>query len=148
MIINLRDISRMMRMQYEGKASQKRILIILYESGVITQKKLTERLGIKPGSSSEILSKMENAGLIVRRPNDADRRTTDVLLTERGRACASEASNQRKQRHKDMFACLSEEEKTILLSLLEKIRTDWENKIVECREPYGVRSHRRYHHRG
>ena len=46
LILHLRDISHMMRMQYEGKASQKRILIILRESGTLTQKELTERLGV------------------------------------------------------------------------------------------------------
>ena len=58
LIINLRDIGHMMRMQYEGKASQKRILIILSKLETITQNELTVRLGIQPGSVSEILTKL------------------------------------------------------------------------------------------
>ena len=59
LIISLRDLHHTMRSLYEGKASQKRILIILNESETITQRDLTERLGIQPGSASEILSKLE-----------------------------------------------------------------------------------------
>lgn len=130
LIMNLRNISHMMRGQYEGKASQKRILIILHESDALTQKELTERLGIQPGSASEILSKLENAGLITRTPNEADRRTTDIQLTNTGMKLALEAVEQRQKRHQEMFSCLSSEERQTLLSLLEKIHTDWENRFA------------------
>lgn len=131
MIINLRDLNHMMRMLYEGKASQKRILIILNESEKITQRDLTQRLGIQPGSTSEILSKMEGAGWIMRTQNEADRRTTDVSLTESGRELAREALAQRQRRHEEMFSCLSEEEKQELLSLLEKVCADWRSRYMK-----------------
>ena len=132
LIINLRDISHIMRMQYEGKASQKRILIILSETGTITQKELTERLGIQPGSASEILSKLENAALITRTPNETDHRTIDIQLTDEGAELAFEAAEQRRHRHEEMFSCLSQVEKETLLSLLEKIHTDWESRFLKC----------------
>lgn len=131
LIINLRDLGHMMRMLYEGKASQKRILIILSESERITQRDLTKRLGIQPGSVSEILSKLEGAGWIRRLPNKADRRTTNVFLTESGRELAREALAQRGKRHEEMFSCLSGEEKQELLSLLEKVRADWSRRYME-----------------
>ena len=59
LIINLRDINHVMRSLYEGKGSQKRILIVLNEVGNITQRELTERLGIQPGSVSEVIAKLE-----------------------------------------------------------------------------------------
>ena len=96
LIINLRNINHMMRMQYEGKSSQKRILIILNESGTLTQKELTERLNIQFGPASEILSKLEDAGLIVRTQNKTDRRTTDILMTDAGTELALEAARQTK----------------------------------------------------
>lgn len=136
LILTLRDISHMMRMQYEGKASQKRILILLHEAGTITQKELTERLGVQPGSASEILSKLENAGLIIRTQNETDRRTTDIQLADAGKKLALEAAEQRQKRHEEMFFCLTTEEKTTLLSLLEKICTDWEHRYTG--HPAGV----------
>lgn len=131
LILGLRDLSHIMRFLYEGKASQKRVLIILNESEAMTQRDLTERLGIQPGSASEILSKLERAGWIRRARNDADRRTTDISLTDAGRELAAEALAQRQKRHEDMFSCLSEEERQELLSLLEKIRADWKIRYKE-----------------
>lgn len=128
LIMSIRDLSHVMRFLYEGKASQKRILIILNESETMTQRELTERLGIQPGSASEILSKLENAGLIIRTPNETDRRTTDIRLTESGGRLAQEAFTQRQRRHEEMFSCLEEEEKLELLSLLEKVCVDWKSR--------------------
>lgn len=144
LIINLRELSHMMRMLYEGKASQKRILIILNETGNITQKDLTDRLGIQPGSASEILSKLESAGWILRTQNEGDRRTTDISLTDIGRELAKEASAQRKERHEEMFSCLSEEEKQQLLSLLERVRTDWRTRYEGREKAHGHGSHERH----
>lgn len=137
LIINLRDTGHIMRLLYEGKASQKRILIILNELETVTQKDLTERLGVKPGSASEILSKLENAGLILRTQNEADHRTTDVCLTDTGRKLAAEALAQRQIRHGEMFSCLSEKEKQKLLSLLEKVCNDWRNRYCKNENTHG-----------
>lgn len=130
-VLNLRDINRIMHRLYEGKASQRRILIILNEVQHITQRELTRQLGIQPGSASEVIAKLEHAGLITRTPGETDRRTMMLALTEDGRCLAQEAARQRKIRHEEMFSCLSEEEKDQLLSLLEKINTDWEERYRE-----------------
>ena len=128
LIMNFRDISHTMRSLYEGRGSQKRILIILHEVGKITQRALTERLGIQPGSASEVIAKLESAELITRTPSESDRRTADIQLSDKGRELASQAINQRRHRHEEMFSCLSKDEKTELLTLLEKINTDWEQR--------------------
>ena len=130
----LRDLGRIMRTQYEGRASQRRILIILRESGEITQRDLTERLAIQPGSASEILAKLENAGLILRTQNGEDRRTTDIRLTDSGRTLAEDAAGQRRARHEEMFSCLSAEEKQTLLALLDKLCADWIGRYPGRRE--------------
>ena len=127
-IVNLRELNHTMRALYEGKESQRRILIILLETGPITQRDLTERLRIQPGSASEVIGKLESAGLIRRTPNPADRRTADIHLTSRGMEQAREAARQRKARHREMFSCLSPQEKEALLTLLEKLNTDWTNR--------------------
>lgn len=128
LIWNFRDIGHTMRQISEGKASQKRILILLLETEGMTQKELTARLGVQPGSVSEVISKLEMAGLICRTPSDADHRTLDIHLTEEGKSLAKEAYVQRKNRHQKMFESLSEQEKDRLLELLEKINGDWDLK--------------------
>lgn len=126
LIRNLRELGHTIRFLFEGKGSQKRILIILHETGTITQRELTERIGIKPGSASEVIGKLESSGLICRTQSEVDRRTTNIELTETGRVQAEEAASQRKKRHQEMFSCLSPEEKETLLMLLEKLNTDWD----------------------
>lgn len=128
LIINLRDLGYIIRFQYEGKSSQKRILIILNEVGSITQRDLTRRLGIQPGSASEVLAKLEAAGLITRAPNPTDRRTADIRLTDQGITPARIAALQRQRRHEEMFSCLSQKEKQELLSLMEKVYADWSQR--------------------
>lgn len=137
MIINLRDLGHMMHVLYEGKASQKRILIILNEPETMTQRELTGRLGIQPGSASEILSKLEAGGMIIRTPNEADRRTTDIRLTDTGRELAAEALAQRQKRHEEMFSCLSAEEKQELLELLERVCEDWRSRYGQRGKHHG-----------
>lgn len=126
--VNIRGLGRMMRSMHGGRSGQRRILSILNGEGGITQRELTARLDIQPGSASEIISKLENAGLIVREQNSDDRRTADISLTEEGRRQAAEDIEQKKQRREEMFSCLTEEEKRDLLTLLEKIYSDWKHR--------------------
>lgn len=134
LIILLRDISHTMLSLYEGKGSQRRILILLRETGTITQRELTARLGIQSGSASEVIAKLENMGLVARALSEADRRTANISLTEDGQRRAAEAMAQRQQRHEEMFSALSGAEKAQLLSLLEKINADWETRYRGSRE--------------
>lgn len=126
LIWNFRDIGHTMRQISEGRGSQKRILILLRETEGMTQKELTARLGVQPGSASEILNKLEQAGLILRTPSETDHRTTDIRLTPDGEVLAKEASAKRAERHEQMFAVLSEEEKDTLIALLERVNAHWD----------------------
>lgn len=144
LIWNIRDLGHTIRQIAEGKASQSRILIILKEIGSITQSELTERLGVQPGTASEVIGKLENANLIVRIPSEKDHRTTDIRLTEEGICKANEALEQRNKRHDEMFSCLSEEDKQRLLMLLEKVNHDWRHRYGEASE--GRRHHGKGHH--
>lgn len=128
LIRNLRDVSHTIRFLYEGKGSQKNILILLNETNGMTQSKLTKRLGILPGSASEVIKKLESAGLIERAPNSSDHRKVDIQLTQSGKVLAQEAALQREKRHQEMFSCLSTEEKNSLLALVEKLNVDWNNR--------------------
>ena len=126
LIWNLRDIGHTIRQISEGCGSQKRILILLRETEGMTQKELTVRLGVQPGSASEVLNKLEQAGLISRTPSETDHRTTDIRLTPDGEALEKEASAKRVERHGQMFAVLSEEEKDTLIALLERVNAHWD----------------------
>ena len=151
LMINFWDIDHTIHSLYEGRGSQKRILIILLEFGTITQRGLTEWLGIQPGSASEVIAKLEKSGLIVRTENPVDRRTTDITLTEQGRIKAEEAAQQRKAGHEQLFMCLAEDEKAALLTLLEQLNADWreryKNMDDHSHDRHGHGKHRHHHER-
>lgn len=134
LIINLRDMGQTIRLLYEGKGSQKRILIILLEVGSLTQRELTTRLGVQPGSASEVIAKLENAGLIQRSVSPSDRRTAIIRLTPEGEHLAKDAAEDRLRRHEEMFSCLTDPEKQTLLGLMERVCADWDTKYVRKRE--------------
>jgi len=128
LLILLRELGGLGRHGFNGKGSQTRILSILEKEGTMTQRDLTDRLGIQPGSASEVLGKLEAAGLILRSPSDTDRRTTNVSLTEVGKGKAAEGGEPRQN---VLFSDLTEAEKETLLALLEKLCTAWEQKAGE-----------------
>lgn len=126
LIWNFRDIGHTMRQISEGRGSQKRILILLWETKGMTQKELTARIGVQPGSASEVINKLEHTGLIRRTPNESDRRTVDICLTEQGEILAKEAYAQRMERHEQMFSVFSKEEKDNLIEMLERVNAHWD----------------------
>lgn len=123
-LLNIRDIEQRMHFLYDGKKSQRRILIILRDEESITQRELTEKLSIKPASVSEVLAKLANKGYIIRVPSSIDKRTMVISLTEEGRRIADEAYQSRSLRIVEMLSCFDDDEKDTLLSLLEKLNTD------------------------
>ena len=133
LMTNIHEMRHLGRFGFDGKGGQNRILRILSEDGAMTQRELTERLGIQPGSASEVLGKLEKAGLIIRSQNTADRRTTDVAVTDAGRTQAAEAAAHRDERVHEMFAVLSADEKAVLLAGLEKLNRAWKEKDKEHR---------------
>ena len=123
-----------------GRGGQKRILHILSKEGSMTQRELTERLDIQPGSASEIIKKLEAAGYIVRTANESDRRTADISLTEAGKAQVQELGAERRSRLDELFSALSADEAEQLLALLEKLSSDWDTR---CKDE---KRHERAHH--
>ena len=149
LICNIRDMGHTVRAMSDGKASQSRILIVLNTEGAITQSKLTELLNVQPGTVSEVIGKLERAGFIERTTNENDRRTSELRLTKDGAEKAMLASDARKNMYDEMFACLTESEKSDLLTLLEKVNEDWERRYGDGRTNHdGGRHHEKHGHHG
>ena len=133
--VKLRELHHRGRGVMESRGGQGKILGILAREGSMTQRALTEQLGIQPGSASEVIGKLERAGLIERSENAADRRTADIKLTEQGREQAESAPKEKPA----LFSALSDEEKAQLLSLLEKLDADWKSRFSEGGHRHGFK---------
>ena len=78
----------------------------------MSQRTLQRLLDIKPGSISEILSKMEEKGLIERSKDDEDKRASLITLI---------SEEETMEERPSFFEMLSEEEKESLKAILNKI---------------------------
>lgn len=106
-------------------AGQERILSILSEKESITQKELQSILKIQPGSMSEILSKLEEKGMISRKKDEEDRRKSVIELTDEGREAGSKAKHQPES---ELFGALDENEQEALRQLLRKLTDSWKDQ--------------------
>lgn len=123
------EIGREIRRIFDGKGSQSRILIILRMRVCVTQKELVKLLNIQPGSVSEVLKKLENAGLILKISNEVDGRLSDIVLTRQGRMEADKLIEQRCKKCEEMTAYLSDEEKEKLFFMIERLQEDWQHRF-------------------
>ncbi len=116
---------------FDKRGGQNRLLSLLPESGSITQKELAERLGVRPATASDTITRLEEAGLVKRSFGRADRRFVHVALTELGIAKRKEYAREGEERRKSLFTALTEEEKSTLLALLEKLYASWYQQLQE-----------------
>ena len=84
LLYQFRSCTHFFRYGMGGKTGQQRILAMLAERGIITQRELQDMLGVQSGSLSEILNKVETCGYIMRRQNERDRRQMNLELTDSG----------------------------------------------------------------
>ena len=125
---------------------QGRIMSLLRTNDGISQRALAELLHIRPPSLSEVLDKLEIAGLIERRQHETDKRVSNVFMTAKGRETALEVETARRNQAIEMFAGLSDTEQENLSALLGKLISTLEPKVGDEGEPDTDHHHRGEHH--
>ena len=109
-----------------GRSGQQHILVKLHKSGGhMTQRDLQEAAGISSASISEVVAKLECAGLVAKTRSDEDRRQMEIALTEAGDARAQELIGRRRKFEAQCLACLTEEEQQQLVTLLDRLAEHW-----------------------
>lgn len=103
----------------------------------VTQKEISEGLGITAASLSEVLMKLERKGYITRFKDETDRRFIRVRLTEEGEDALETSVTETE----DPFSSLSEEEQETLKQLLGKLLSDWEVRYIAERKRQGRRQY-------
>lgn len=112
------------RFRFDERGGQSRALRLLPEQGSMTQRELTERLGIQPGSASELVGKLERAGLVARTPSQTDRRTADVALTEAGRARREQRAAMEERQRSGLFAVCQDREVNVRLGKIKRANSN------------------------
>lgn len=148
-----RQASRLMMRGRSGSEAihpgQGRLLFILAARGSMSRREMIELLGLRSGSLSELLNKLERSGYIVRLRDENDKRGFVLEITEKGRDLVSGHENWRRTMSDRLFGGLSKEEGRQLETLLTKLVTGWELSMEA--EPFDGGRERegyRHHHPG
>ena len=132
----MRRCNHLLYHKFSLNFSQNRILSLINREGPMTQKMLMCKMQIQPGSLSEVLSKVESAGLVERRRCEDDRRNFEIRLTEEGVKQAEAFERDRQDMAQLLFETLSPTEKETLMDLLEKLYAHWDVCTFERRTPH------------
>lgn len=101
--------------------TRERMLRLLAERGDMSQSDFVYLLELRSASVSELLGKLEAQGLVTRRRSETDRRGVTISLTEAGRAALPAPADP-----DAAFSALTDEERTQLQTLLQKLLSSWE----------------------
>ena len=109
-----------------GRSGKQHILAKLHQAGGrLSQRELQERSHISSAALSEVLSKLEMEGLVMRSRSDEDRRQMDITLTEEGITQAIMRKREFEAFESECLSCLSEDERIQLLEMLDRLAELW-----------------------
>ena len=110
-----------------GLTPRHAMTLLQLAEGPVTQKALTERLGVDPSVLVALLNDLEGGGLVCRRRDPADRRRHIVEITPEGDARLKASDTALDTVERELFADLSEGDVAALRGLLGRLRTSPED---------------------
>lgn len=105
-------------------------LRVLWQEDGISQRELSQRVGMMEPTTASALNNMERRGLVRRLRNRADRRVVNVFLTERGRALEKRLLPLAAEVNRVALRALSSQELRSLYALLTKLRASLDDDPV------------------
>jgi MarR family transcriptional regulator, transcriptional regulator for hemolysin len=141
----LHDIARLMRKRYDQRArplgltrAQWQALTHLQRHEGINQSGLAELLELEPITVARLIDRMEEAGLVHRRDDPADRRAHRLYLTERARPVLEQCRSLGDEIRAEAFAGIADGEREHLVDLLVHVRRNLSERrgapVAEQRE--------------
>ena len=100
--------------------SQARVVRLLRD-GPLRMSMIALRLAVVPHSATDVVDGAERAGVVARRPDPVDRRSTLVELTPLGRHLLDELDEARRESAARVFGPLTDEQRSELLAVLRVI---------------------------
>ena len=101
---------------------QDMVLIELWQNDGLRGGELACKLGVEPPTVTKMLRRLEDFGLVGRRPDPADARSFRVYLTEAGRALETPVLQRWERAEEKTLAGLGPAERRELKRLLTKVR--------------------------
>ena len=103
---------------------QEMVLVELWESDGLRGGELAARLGVEPPTVTKMLRRLEDCGLVERRPDPSDARSFRVYLTDRGRDLEGHVAGCWEHAEEMLLASLSEEDRRTFYGLLVRVKSN------------------------
>lgn len=130
------DVARQMRYRFDGKAralgvtrQQWRLLMLLARKPGETQAALADDLEVERITLCRMIDRLQDAELLERRADPADRRVWRIFLTPKGEAVNEKLQSIGLALHEEMLSVLHPEEEKQLQDLLSKLREALSKRI-------------------
>ena len=107
--------------EYEITARQFGVLLILFQNGRMRQTQLGQAIGIDRSTLAEMLQRLADRSLVLRRTPPDDRRITEVQLSAAGRSLLLETIEAASKAQTILLSCLTHQEQTQLIAFLVKM---------------------------
>lgn len=102
-------------------AVQFRVLQVVGERGQCTATEISQRMGVSQATVTSLVDKLVRQGMVERQRSDRDRRQTNIVMTEKGRATIASAPDALQQRYVRKFEALEDWEQAMLVAALERV---------------------------
>jgi DNA-binding MarR family transcriptional regulator len=101
---------------------QQFVLGALWQREGCTQSELAQKLHVRPATITNMLQRMERAGLVTRRPDEGDLRVSRVHLTDAGREIRGPVERAWGDLNEQAFTGFSPEQRSLLAGFLHRIQ--------------------------
>ena len=96
-------------------------LKVIAHHGPISQREVSERLGVHPSDMVKVVDQLESYGLLSRVRADSDRRRYDLTITPKGQRMLDSFTALAREVDQEFFGVLSEPERKQLEKLMGKL---------------------------
>lgn len=128
MISTSKQLSETLDMDYSYiglKKSSFDVLSCLLQANAsyaMTPNQLLEKTDVTSGTLTTRIDKLEKKGWVTRVTNATDKRSKSISLTPQGKEVIEQATAQHKKAIKKLFAAITDDEKTKLAEILDKLK--------------------------
>jgi DNA-binding MarR family transcriptional regulator len=107
--------------KFDLRAVDFSVLSLVNANPNMTQKRLSQAVNVSPPNLAILLDKLEERSLIMRQRNPLDKRSQTLVLTAEGTRLCARAEKTVSELETDATSMLSNEERSQLLHLLQKV---------------------------
>ena len=111
-----------------------RVLEVLLHKGPLPVNTIGPKVELTPGSISVAVDRLEDRGLVTRKPCATDRRVHIVHLTTEGESVIKKAFAHHQREMEHLISDLPIQERATLIALLKKLGKSVDSRLQSCRK--------------